>query len=484
MGAQHLDRLSIADAAFLWQEDHGTHAHIGWVMIAEGSPPAYADLLKHVKSRLHLVPRYRQKLASPPLQIGPPLWIDDPRFNLEYHVRHAALPAPGSLNQLRAHVGQIFSQGLDRSKPLWELWLVQGLHDDRFAIINKAHRALVDGLGGVDITTVLFDVSQHPAPVPPPDRPWLPHPQPSPAELVTAGLRDLAAAPFAAARQAWRALDEPDEAIAVAREVAQNIWELAAAYVNPPSPTPLNVPLGTHRRVYWTRCQLADFKRIKDTFGGTINDVYLTVVTGALASWLHRRGVRTRGLQLRAAVPISLRSAVASGVGPDGSRVVECFAPLPVGTPDPVERLRIVRRALDGLKRSNRALGVRAIAALQDFTPPALLAQASRLTFSSRLFNLVAANVPGPQSPLYLLGREVVQVGPVGFLVERCALMVTLVSYNGMLEIGLIGDADALPDLDDFGAGIDDAVAELLAVARKQKRQGRSRKVPRGGSKA
>ena len=475
MDAHHLDRLSIADAAFLWQEDRGTHAHIGWVMIAHGPPPAYADLLKHVKARLHLVPRYRQKLAFPPLQLAPPLWIDDPGFNLEYHVRHTALPAPGSMEQLRATVGRIFSQGLDRSKPLWELWLLQGLHDNCFAILNKGHRALVDGISGLDITTVLFDTSPEPAPVPPPQRAWLPRPEPSTAELVAAGIRDLIAAPLDIVRRTWTALEDPERTAVEARELLQGLGELAAAYLQPPSPTPLNVRLGTHRLVYWTRCRLADFKRIKDIFGGTINDVYLAVVTGALASWLKQRGVRTQDLEMRAAVPISLRSAVPSANGAGGTRIVECFAPLPVGTADPVQRLRIVRAALNDLKRSKQALGARAIAALQDFTPPALLAQTSRLALSSRLFNLVAANVPGPQHPLYLLGREVVQIAPVGFLVERCALMATLVSYNGMLELGLIADADAVPDLDALGAGIDAAVAELLQTARKRQARPRTR---------
>ena len=479
MGAKHLDRLSLADAAFLWEEDRGTHAHIGWVMIFEGPPPAYADLLKHVQARLHLVPRYRQKLAFPPLQLALPLWIDDPRFNLEYHVRHAALPAPGSWDQLRALVGRIFSQGLDRSKPLWELWLVQGLHDRRFAIINKAHRAVVDGIAGVDISTVLFDTSPHPAPVPPAERRWVPRPEPSPAELVTAGIRNLVAGPIEAARQAWSALGDPEATAATAREVVQSVRELAAAYVRPPSPTPLNVPLGTHRRVYWTRCRLADFKRIKNTFGGTINDVYLTVVTGALAAWLRRRGIRTRRLQMRADFRISLRNASTGG-----SRIVKYLAPLPVGASGPLERLHTVRRLLDELKRSRQTLGARAIAALQDFTPPALLARVSRLTFSSRLFNLIAAYVPGPQFPLYLLGHKVVQVGPVGFLVERCALMVTLVSYNRMLEFGLLADADALPDLDDLGGDIEAAIAELLDAARKQKLGGHARNSRRRGADA
>jgi WS/DGAT/MGAT family acyltransferase len=474
MSPRRLQRLSFADTAFLWQGDRGTHAHIGWVMIADGPPPAYADLLKHVKGRLHLVPRYRQKLAFPPLQLALPLWIDDPRFNLEYHVRHAALPAPGSFDQLRALVGRIFSQGLDHSKPLWELWLVQGLHNRRFAIINKAHRAIVDGIVGVDISTVLFDTSLHPAPVPPAERPWLPRPEPSPADLVTASIRDLVVGAIEVARQAWRRVDDPDATIAAAREVAQGLRELGAAYMRPPAPTPLNVPVGTHRRVYWTRCRLADFKRIRDICGGTIDDVYLAVVSGALGAWLRRRGVSTRRLQLRADFRISLRTG--------GSRIVRYFAPLPVGTSEPLQRLRIARRLLDELKRRRPTLDAGAIAALRDLTPPALLSRVSRLAFSSRLFNLIAAYVPGPQFPLYLLGHKVVQVGPVGFLVERCALMVTLVSYNGMLEFGLVADADAVPDLDHLGRDIDAAVAELLEAARRQKLGGRARKSRRTGA--
>ncbi|MGD0946609.1 MAG: wax ester/triacylglycerol synthase family O-acyltransferase [Candidatus Binatia bacterium] len=479
MDAQHLDRLSIADAAFLWEEDRGTHAPIGWVMIADGPPPAYADLLKHVKARLHLVPRYRQKLAFPPLQLALPLWIDDPRFNLEYHVRHAALPAPGSWDQLRALVGRIFSQGLDRSKPLWELWLVQGLRDRRFAIINKAHRAVVDGIAGVDVSTVFFDTSPHPAPVPAEQRPWLPRPEPSPAELVTAGIRDLVAGPVDAVRQAWRKLDDAEATIATVREVVQGLRELGAAYMRPPSRTPLNVPLGPHRRVYWTRCRAADFKQIRDSFGGTINDVYLAVVSGALAAWLGRRGIRLRRLQVRAELRISLRNPSAGG-----SRIVSYLVPLPVGASEPLQRLQLVRRLLDEVKRPRQTRGAGAIAALQEFTPPALLARLSPLIFSSRLFNLIAAYVPGPHFPLYLLGHKVTQVGPIGFLVERCALMVTLVSYNRMLEFGLLADADAVPDLDDLGRDVDDAIAELIAAARKEKHQKLTRKSPRRGAHA
>jgi len=461
MSLEHLDRLSAADTAFLAQEDRGMHAHIGWVMIAEGPPPAYADLLKHVRARLHLVPRYRQKIAYPLLQMARPMWIDDPRFNIEYHVRHSALPAPGSMEKLRALVGRIFSQGLDRSKPLWELWLVQGLSDNRFAIINKAHRALVDGIGGFDITTVLFDTDKHERPIDPPARAWIPRREPEPAELMAVGARELLTTPLALAQQAWDLWRDPGESYEQARQVLQGIGEVASALFDPPSPTPLNVPLGTHRRVLWKHYPLSDFKVVKNAFGATINDVYLTVVTGMLAYWLRSRGVATRGLRMRAAIPISLLGDGQAGK----NRIVECFAPLPVSSNDPVERLRIVRRALDDLKESKQALGAQAIAAVQDFAPPGLLARTSRLAFSSRLFNLVATNVPGPQFPLYLMGHQVEHIGPVGFLIDNCALMVVMVSYNGSLELGLTADADAIPDLDDLGGYADDAVKELLEAA-------------------
>lgn len=479
MTPRHLDRLSASDTAFLVQEDRGLHAHIGWVLVADGPPPAYTDLLQHVKSRLHLVPRYRQKIAHPPLQLARPLWIDDPRFNIEYHVRHTALPRPGSDEKLRALVGRIFSQGLDRTKPLWELWLVQGLSDNRFAIINKAHRALVDGIGGFDITTVLFDTSPEGRQVDPPQRAWIPHREPAPAELLAVGASELITAPIAMARQAWQALNTPDETYDAARLLVQGIGEVAAALFDPPSHTPLNVALGTHRQVLWKRYRLSDFKAIKDAFGGTINDVYLAVVSGMLAYWLRSRGIRTRGVQMRAAVPISL-----SGDGQGGrNRIVECFAPLPVSSNDPVERLRIVRRALDSLKTSKQALGAQTIAAVQDFAPPALLARTSRLSFSSRLFNLVAANVPGPQFPLYLMGHKVSRIGPVGFLVDDCALMVVLVSYNGMLELGLTADADAMPDLDDLGGYADDALQELLAAAESERPRVPAKKTARKATK-
>jgi diacylglycerol O-acyltransferase len=302
MAQTHMERLSPVDVSFLDQEKRGSHMHIGAVMIFEGPPPSYEELLAHIESRLHLVPRYRQKLAYPRFQMGRPVWIDDPRFNIEYHVRHTALPAPGSVEQLRLLTGRLFSQRLDRSKPLWELWLVQGLADNRFALINKTHHSLVDGVSGVDITTVLFDTSPTPTPVG--AESWTPKVEPSEADLVAEGVKGLALFPARLVRRALHAGRHPSETAAEVREAAEGLGSVAWTFANPPPRTPLNVPIGPHRRVLWLRYPLADLKAIKNGLGGTVNDVFLAVVSGALGRTLRRRGVRTEGLELRGIVPV------------------------------------------------------------------------------------------------------------------------------------------------------------------------------------
>ncbi|HVN85666.1 MAG TPA: wax ester/triacylglycerol synthase family O-acyltransferase [Candidatus Binatia bacterium] len=473
----HLEHLTDADIRFLAQEARAGHAHIGWVMVVEGPPPTYADLLTHVKARLHLVPRHRQKLAHLPLPLARPLWIDDPRFNLDYHVRHTALPSPGSVDKLRALTGRIFSQRLDHSKPLWELWLVQGCENGRCALIYKAHNVVGDRGAGADIINVLFDPSREPRAVPPPERAWIAQPEPTAAELVAASVRAAVNAPVRAAEEAWAMLRDSARARHTLETIAEGTRAIAGAYLDPPSPTPLNVPIGTHRDTVWLRRPLADFKVIKDALGGTINDVYIAAVAGAVRRWLEGRRIEIHDLTLRAAVPITLRETLDDGRGTH--RIVECLAPLPVDRHDPIERLQEVRRALRGLKTSRHALGARAIATLQNFGPAALLAQASRLDFSTRRFNLVATNIPGPQFPLYLLGREIVQIGPIGTLVEHCALGIVLVSYNGMLEFGLTGDADALPDLDTIRRDLDLAIDELLEAAGGRSAPPRRRRKPR-----
>ena len=457
-----MDRLSPMDVSFLDQEKEGSHMHIGAVMIFDGPPPPYEDLRAHVESRLHLVPRYRQKLAYPPAQMGRPFWIDDPRFNIEYHVRHTALPSPGGVEQLRLLTGRIFSQRLDRSKPLWELWLVQGLEGNRFAIINKTHHALVDGVSGVDITTVLFDTSPTPTPVG--AEAWTPKVEPSEAELVADGVKGLATLPARAARRALGAARHPGETASEVREAAEGLGAIAWSFANPPPRTPLNVPIGPHRRVLWLRFPLADLKEIKNQLGGTVNDVFLAVVSGALARWLRRRGIRTEGLELRGIVPVSIRADEHKGAL--GNRITAMLGPLPVFADDPRDRLRIVSEAMKGLKESKQAVGAETLTRLQDFAPPTILAQASRLNFSTRAYNLLVTNVPGPQLPLYLIGRELQELAPVPFLAPERALAVAIVSYNGNVDIGLMGDYDAMSDLDKFGQDIEVAVEELLSAAR------------------
>src|SRR5215218_9946634 len=460
----HKDRLSAVDASFLAQEKQSSHMHVGALVIFEGPAPSHEDFSGHIQSRLRLVPRYRQKLAVPRFEMGRPFWVDDPSFNIDYHVRHTALPKPGSDDQLRALAGRIFSQRLDRSKPLWEVWIVHGVEGGRFALISKTHHALVDGVSGVDIATVLFDLS------PVPDEPkaddgWRPEPEPSNVDLIAEGVKGLVRTPFTLAERALGALQHPGDAIERLREAAEGLGEVVWAGMNPAPDVPLNVEIGPHRRVRWVQSRLADFKEIKNGLGGTVNDAVLAVVAGALRRWLQDRGVRTEGVELRALVPVSIRAEDERGAL--GNRIAAMRGPLPVYVDDPVERLRLVREGMGQLKESKQALGAEVIAGLTDFAPPTLLAQASRLNFSTRLFNLIVTNVPGPQFPLYLLGREMEEIVPIAFLPENHALAVAIMSYNGKVDFGLLADYDAMPDLEDFGTMLEDALAELLKQARK-----------------
>ena len=473
MTQQHGDRLTAVDASFLAQEGPTSHMHVGAVMIFDGPAPAYDDLADHVRTRLHLVPRFRQKLAFPPLETGRPLWVDDPNFNLEYHVRDTALPAPGSEEQLRALAARVHSQALDRSKPLWEMWLVQGLEGGRFALLSKTHHALVDGVSGVDLATVLFDLQPAPAAIEHPETAWRPRRTPSGADMAARGVRGLIGLPFDAAARAVGAVARPGDALAVTREALEGLGEVVWAGLNPAPETPLNVEIGPHRRFMWTRHELGDFKRVKDAFGGTVNDVVLAVVAGALQKWLRSRGVRTEGLELRGLVPVSIRAR--DEHNQLGNRLAAMRAPLPVYVEDPVARLRVVCRAMDGLKESKQAVGAEVLAGMQALAPPTILAQASRLNFSTRLFNLLVTNVPGPQLPLYVLGRQLQDIFPVAFLPKNHALAVAIMSYDGGMDFGLLADYDAMPDLDRFASALDESLAELVDAAGAPERNGKSR---------
>ena len=464
MSQQHLDRLTSTDASFLHQEHDASHMHIGGVLVFEGPAPRFEDFLDHVRDRLHLVPRYRQKLATPPLETGRPLWVDDPDFNLEYHVRHTALPSPGSEEQLFLLTSRIASQQLDRSKPLWETWLVEGLADGRFALISKTHHALVDGISGVDLASVLLDADRTPAPVEADLEPWRPEPEPSAADLVLAGARAVVSTTAELVTRALVAASRPATSLNILRDAVEGLGELVWAGLNPAPETPLNVEIGPHRRFAVVRQELAEYKEIKDALGGTVNDVVLTVVSGALAEWLRSRGIRTEGLEMRALVPVSVRTADQRGTL--GNKLTVMRAPLPVYIDDAVARLRYIRREMDGLKESKQAVGAATLTAVNNLAPPTILAQASRLNFSTRLFNLLVTNVPGPQIPLYVLGRRLEDLYPVAFLPENHSLAIAIMSYNGGLDYGLLGDYDAMPDIDVVADGITASLAQLLTAAR------------------
>jgi diacylglycerol O-acyltransferase len=476
MAQRHLDRLTAVDASFLHQEGTNSHMHIGGLTLLEGPAPAMEDFLEQIRRRLHLVPRYRHKLAYTALDSGRPVWVDDPNFNLEFHVRHTALPAPGSWEQLRNLTARIFSQALDRSKPLWEMWLIEGFEGGRFALISKTHHSLIDGIAGVDLATVLFDVSPDPPPLRHSGRAWKPHAEPDTSELVAVGLRGAIRAGVEIAGAALGALTRPERTLERAREAAEGVGEIIWAGLNPAPATPLNVPIGPHRRFVGIAAGLDDFKLVKNVLGGTVNDVVLTVVTGALRAFLLDRGVRTEGMEMRALVPVSVRTL--GERHETGNRIAVMRGPLPVYIADPLQRLRFVRHAMDGLKESKQALGAEAIASAQNFAPPTILAQASRLNFSTRLFNLIVTNVPGPQFPLYVLGRRMERVFPVAFLPENHALAVAIMSYDGEMNFGLLGDFDALPDLESIGESIKSELAVLVEIARE--RQALEAQTPNG----
>ncbi|HSS33533.1 MAG TPA: wax ester/triacylglycerol synthase family O-acyltransferase [Solirubrobacterales bacterium] len=459
---RHLDRLTAVDASFLSNEKTNAHMHVGALLIFEGPAPKYVDLVEHVRGRLSQVPRFRQKLVVPPLEAGRPLWADDVNFNLGYHIRHTALPEPGGEAQLKRLTGRVFSQQLDRSKPLWELWLVQGLERDRFAILTKTHHAMVDGISGVDIGTVLFDFEPIPEPATSSDD-WVPQAEPGTTELVARGVSDLAAAPVKLAERAVAAVRHPETTARRAVEALEGLSEIVSAFADPAPDVPLNQPIGPHRRYVWARSELATFKKIKDGLGGTVNDVVLAIVTGAVRDWLHERSIRTEGLELRALVPVSIRGE--DERGNLGNRIALMRGPLPVYVEDPVRRLRTITASMEDLKRSKQALGAEVISRFNDFAPPTLLAQASRINFSTRLFNMIVTNVPGPQIPLYVLGRELEEVFPVAFLPENHTLAVAIMSYNGKVGFGLLADYDSMDDIEQLAAGLNDSLAELEAAA-------------------
>ena len=454
------DRLTGLDASFLALEDRGAHMHVGSVLVFGGEAPAYDDFVAQIERRLALVPRYRQKLAFPPLVQSRPVWVDDPHFNAGYHVRHTALPQPSGEAELRRLAGRVFAQRLDRTKPLWELWLVDRVEDGRFAIISKTHHCLVDGVSGVDIATVLFDLDPDP-PEQPPAEQWFPRPEPSRATLLADSLSERAGTPLGLARAAAGAVRHPQDAVAAGVSAVGGLAALTQAGLGGAPSSPLNVRIGPHRRFAWVDGDLAVFKDIKNALGGTVNDVVLAVVAGALRTHFlaHGHDVDT---ELKAMVPISVRAE--SERGALGNKVSAMYAPLPIGLEDPIARFRAVHEAMRGLKESGQAVGAEVLTSLAGFAPPTILAQAARLQTVQRFFNVTVTNVPGPQFKLYLMGRPLLRLYPQVPLIENAALGIAIMSYDGRIDFGLLSDYDALPDLDDVATALDGAIAELAAA--------------------
>jgi WS/DGAT/MGAT family acyltransferase len=464
------DRLTALDASFLHLEDATSHMHVASVTIFEGPPPSYDELVEHIDRRLTLVPRFRQKLRFVPLGQGRPVWVDDPHFNLEYHIRATALPPPGSEEQLKRLAGRVFSQQLDRSKPLWEIWLVQGLDRDggspddgsRFALLSKTHHCLVDGVAGVDITAVLFDTAPEPETPPAAGPSWVPRPEPTSTQLLAESLVERATKPAELLRSVRAALRAPRMVAERAYDAASAVGTFARTGLQAPA-TPFNVEIGPHRRFEWARADLDLFKGIKNALGGSVNDVVLAVVAGAVRRFLEERGEDVAELELKVMVPVSVRQKDEYGM--TGNRVAAMMAPLPVYAPDPVERLRIVRESMAGLKEGKQAVGAQILTELGGFAPPTVLAQAARLQARQRFFNLVVTNVPGPQIPLYVLGRRLLDLFPLAPLAKRQALCIAVMSYDGMLNFGLLGDYDALPDIENVVSGLEESLDELREAA-------------------
>lgn len=472
MPSNHLTELTPADASLLREERAASaHMHVGGIALLEGRPPSIGDLRAHVLRRLQRVPRYRTTVVPPPLGIGRPHWAVDPNFNIDYHVRHVALPSPGDEDELLTAAARLYSQRLDRRRPLWELWVVEGLEGGRFAVVTKSHQALVDGIVSADLMTALMDPEPSPAD-PPPDPPstgrWLAPPLPSSAQLVASAVRDAGRLAVSRPLRLAGALARPAEALAGAAGLGGRVSER----LKPAPPSPLNVPIGPHRRLARAAVPVADLKLVKDTFGGTVNDVVLAIVAGAVREWMADRGLRTEGVELRAAVPIAVEKTRARQPRP----IALLHAPLPIGEPDPLVRFERIRRAMSENTAGRHALTGERLITLETFSPPSTLARVSRLQMDTRRFNLVVGNVPGPQEAMFLLGRRLETTIPVPFLSGDRALAVAVTSYAGTAEFGLLGDLDKLADIDVVATGIGSSMDELLALARRGRRARRVRR--------
>jgi WS/DGAT/MGAT family acyltransferase len=454
-----VERLSRLDASFLYLEEPGTPMHVGGVLILNTPPGGVAALAALVEARLPLVPRYRQRVVEVPGQLANPVWADDPEFNIDYHVRRSGLPRPGTEAQLLDLVSRLTSRPLDRKRPLWEVYLVEGVADGRVAVITKTHPALVDGLTALDIGQVLLDVEPD-APTPEP-APWQPRRPPRGSELVLQALDEYVRRPSSAVETARGAITDVRSTAARLGGVAGGLLHTARQAVLPAPNSPLNAPVGRQRRVALARAELDDVKTIRKAHGGTVNDVLLNLVAGALREWLLSRGEPVvTGTSVRALVPISMQDDDAVA----GNRVFSYLVDLPVGEPNPRVRLTRLSYAMRGAAQQGRSVGADSLIALTGFAPPTLHALGARAArgLSRRLFNLVVTNVPGPQVPLYAAGSQMLEVFPVVPLASGQGLAIGMTSYNGRVFFGLNADRDSMGDVDVLADLIEQEVAELV----------------------
>jgi len=464
------ERLGTLDRFFVDVEQDHTHMHVAAVMLFAAEPlrgPSggvdIQRIREYIGSRLHLIPRYRQKLAYVPLE-NHPVWVDDDRLNLNYHIRHTSLPAPGGIRQLKRLAARIMSQKLDRGKPLWETWIVEGIEGDLCAMISKTHHCMIDGISGVDLMAVLLgltpatEFSEAPA--------WNPEPQPTGMELLRDEVLRRATLPFGVLGSAASMLAKPAELCSTVADMASGVRNALDTGLRRASDTPLNRPIGPHRRFDWHTLELRDVKTCKNALGGTVNDVVLSTVAGAAGRFLELRGISQRQQQdmdFRVFCPVSVRAA--SDRGKLGNQVSGMIVPLPIAVRDPRSRLAAISETTAELKEQNQALGAEALTAVSEWTLPTLLTMAARLATRSRVYNMIVTNVPGPQVPLYLLGAELLEAFPVVPLFGNQALGVALFSYAGKICWGFNADWDLLPDLHDFVESLDSSFKEMLEVS-------------------
>lgn len=454
------ERLTPLDASFLQGENESAPMNVGGADVFSGPPPTYEEFRNHVESRIHQLPRFRQRVAAVPFGLGRPRWVDDTKFRLAYHLRHTALPRPGSAEQLQTLSARILEQPLDRGRPLWELWLVEGLQGGRFAVLHKFHHTLVDGIASVDVIQTLFDSEPEPSAAAEP-RAWRPRRAPSRARLLAGAVAERAMPPKAV-RSVGTLVRSPRRAAGATARTLAGISALGRTALRLSPRGPYNRPVGPHRRFSWQRESLDDLKQIKDALDGSLNDVVLTAVASALGDHLRARGEPIDGLELQVFVPVALRDASGSETG---NEVSGLRLPLPVGENDPLERFGRVHAAMEELKDSAEVVGGSTLIELSGLAPPAVGDRLSPPGDIQRYVNLVVTNVPGPQQRLYLLGRELEDVFPLVPLGANLGLGVAIVSYAGGIYFGFTSDPDIVPDVAALPALLQAALGELAEAA-------------------